>query len=475
MQASQSGTQKPYPGIDLKWAQALSLKGSRGETLGSILKVTGSGCLPKGITLPQAQVTFYEMPIFTTTQSSYTGAPVGDHYDPLIVQAVCAKEKPSYVWMDVAIAETADPGKLSFLVGSTVVTLTTWKMVMPKVASLPTYSELTTWYVLLGHYGKWAQGEAELGQKYLKEMVAHRVYPYKNWVTVPTVQNGGLAVDSGGTGSFKNMVVNSTPAGVFFPSFDPKVLTQSYLQATEKTIGDLNLKGKSFAYVWDEPSSDEMSRVLDAVRVTKTYAPSLQTWVTTEPRADLAPFVDFFVPVMDFFGAAGHVGVDQYIKPFGLYTSCMAHGCDSPRSGQTPDLVVDRPSIYARVFPWVSYQAGASFSLYYSTVEAYKLFSSGKDPWVSNYIFSGNGDGTLFYPGRPGEHGFTEHGPVPSIRLKLLREASFDGEYLKWMAAKNPVWLKDKLTALIKSPRDWSKDFGAYQALRDEIGAQLGE
>ncbi len=45
--------------------------------------------------------------------------------------------------------------------------------------------------------------------------------------------------------------------------------------------------------------------------------------------------------------------------------------------------------------------------------------------------FTGNGDGTLFYPGTPAKIGGTSHIPVASIRLKMIREGMEDYEYLK--------------------------------------------
>ena len=66
---------------------------------------------------------------------------------------------------------------------------------------------------------------------------------------------------------------------------------------------------------------------------------------------------------------------------------------------------------------------GADGGLYYHAVEGYRLSPNGvyllEDPWN----FGGNGDGLLLYPGRPGEFGLTEHQPLPSLRLKLIRYA----------------------------------------------------
>ncbi|HZR47529.1 MAG TPA: hypothetical protein VFA47_12530, partial [Candidatus Manganitrophaceae bacterium] len=72
--------------------------------------------------------------------------------------------------------------------------------------------------------------------------------------------------------------------------------------------------------------------------------------------------------------------------------------------------------------------------LYFETVYAYQF--STNDPWKNIYYFSGNGDGTYFYPGRPDKIGGTTHIPISSIRMKMLREGIEDYEYLVLVEAK---------------------------------------
>ena len=46
---------------------------------------------------------------------------------------------------------------------------------------------------------------------------------------------------------------------------------------------------------------------------------------------------------------------------------------------------------------WLTFRYRMGGELYYNTVEAY---ARGLDPWRDQRLFGGNGDGTLFYPGR---------------------------------------------------------------------------
>ena len=51
-------------------------------------------------------------------------------------------------------------------------------------------------------------------------------------------------------------------------------------------------------------------------------------------------------------------------------------------------------------------------------------------------IAGGNGEGTLFYPGRPDKIGGKDHIPVSSLRLTMIREGNEDYEYMILAAAK---------------------------------------
>src|SRR5207248_1964236 len=97
-----------------------------------------------------------------------------------------------------------------------------------------------------------------------------------------------------------------------------------------------------------------------------------------------------------------------------------------------PSLVVDAPAMAHRVFEWLTFRYRVGGELYYNTVEAQ---AAGLDPWRDQRLHGGNGDGTLFYPGRPDPIGGRTEIPVESIRLKLIREALEDYEYLAAYAA----------------------------------------
>jgi hypothetical protein len=124
------------------------------------------------------------------------------------------------------------------------------------------------------------------------------------------------------------------------------------------------------------------------------------------------------------------------------YQSCDSHACGStsdPTVYGWPSFVVDATAVQARAEPWMHYIYGVSGLHYYDSV--YHL----AEAWNTNGTtdFTGNGDGTLLYPGTPtaisggssqGIGGST-HIPLASTRLKAVRDGLEDYEYLRMCEA----------------------------------------
>ncbi len=491
-----AGGEKPVGSVVPKLARELGLKGSRGETINFVLKVSAlKGCQPWGVSGKEAVVRLFAMPTIDVVQPSYPKAPLGKLYDPLppLQSQIC---EDGWIWGELEILKNAKPGKheIALRVGTTkfLIQLNIWKMTMPEVPSLPAYSEISSWNLLLAHYGAWHEGEDVLRDKYVAEMRRHRFTTTKSFIAKPPFRSKSdrptldLENAPSPSQSFKQTQLKNLPKGLYFdfptiPGADidnPDTVT--YFKAVQNALVSLKRQKKAFVYLWDEPKPEEMASVLKLAKVAKTYAPDLKIMVTTVPRVELDPYVDIYVPVMDHFDARGFPDAARYKtlqkqgKEFWLYVSCMSHGCDALYDSRRPDFMIERPSSWVRSIGWVSKRVGADAFLYYSMNFAYGA-APGRDPWKSLWDFSGNGDGTLFYPARPGERGATEHGPVASIRLKLWRESSFDAEYIQWMEklTSKPAWWESEFKALTKSTQEWERDYSKYQALRDKAGDYL--
>jgi hypothetical protein len=157
------------------------------------------------------------------------------------------------------------------------------------------------------------------------------------------------------------------------------------------------------------------------------------------------------------------------------YQSCVTHGCGGSDSYTTgwPSYVIDTLSIRARAEEWLSFELDLSGELYWDTAFANGLGDAWKTQWADE--FTGNGDGTLFYPGTVDRISGKTDIPIATLRLKMIREGMEDYEYLKALSdAGDPKFAKAAANALF--PNAWTqpstaKLLAARRAIAERIVA----
>jgi hypothetical protein len=160
------------------------------------------------------------------------------------------------------------------------------------------------------------------------------------------------------------------------------------------------------------------------------------------------------------------------------YQSCMSHGCgdcgtptvDAYFTGW-PSYVIDSSAVQNRCFPWLAFRLGVKAELYFDST--YQLATA----WDADgqCAFSGSGDGTLLYPGKPSVIGGTEDIPIESVRMKLIREGREDYEYLVLAAAVDPAQAMTIATTLFPSAYDCAKPAAELEDARDALFAMLDQ
>jgi hypothetical protein len=129
-----------------------------------------------------------------------------------------------------------------------------------------------------------------------------------------------------------------------------------------------------------------------------------------------------------------------------MYQSCMVHDCGGTTNAYAtnwPNFMADATGVQNRAEPWMHFIYDAPGMLYWDVANRLP------DAWRSNgiYDFTGQGDGTLVYPGTPATVvngssyaiGGTSHIPVASLRLKMIREGLEDYEYLTLCKRVDPA------------------------------------
>jgi hypothetical protein len=481
------------------FSTTIALSGSRGETLNFLLKTSLVECAkPELKTSTPFSAKFYEVLPFITKNASYPGATPGTYWDAVIPrQEICPAQGGGWILGELKIPMDARPGQItaSIQVGkvSIPLQLKVWNLTLPEQPATPLYSGLITWFLIKGHYGQWHEGEAQLGRKYIADMLEHQMAPLSPWVRnielgpemakLKTV-NGASSPDS-----FLATTVEPLPAWAKIPvpfdsNLDPdSPKTVEFITKVHAALKHEGWLERSFAYLWDEPKASDMPRLRKLALLVRKHAPGLKILVTMTPTPEFEELVDIWVPNMDEFDRPGRPLPAAYSelqkkgKEVWLYASCMSHGCTSAFDSGSPDWVIDRPGTHIRSQGWIAQKYHLNALLYYSVVDSYQHFSKDRDPWTDLWDFTGNGDGTLYYPGRPGLHGLKENGPVETLRLKLWRQSSYDSDYVEMLSrsATKPAWWPGKLDSLVRSVRDWEHADSAYRTVREQIGDYLDQ
>lgn len=225
-------------------------------------------------------------------------------------------------------------------------------------------------------------------------------------------------------------------------------ITPERLADFEDQTGARGWRSLAFIPMGDEPPwFSTFEEVRAQASLSRRTAPRTRTMLTVNSLQDmeregLLDVIDIAVVMVDFLyadpSASGGDGPLSRSASFlrmpdrelWLYQSCYTHGCGGGRAenipGQGwPSYMVDRPSAKARALEWISFQEGATGEHYY---EAALMLSTA---WTDQYTYGGNGDGTLLYPGTVSAIGGSTGVPLPSMRLKLIRQGMQDYEWLK--------------------------------------------
>jgi hypothetical protein len=273
-----------------------------------------------------------------------------------------------------------------------------------------------------------------------------------------------------------------TPPSVSVPNGQIQFWKQAAAHFRQKGWFD-----RLFNYLWDEPAKTQFAPMLERGAMVRRADPAIKNLVTAPLHKDWSDVIDIWTPVINCFErkldkdycemtvSRGEYGSElAHGKRLWWYQACSTHGCNIVGGEYFtgwPGLMIDDAGIRNRIMEWMTWKYGIEGELYFNTNEAY--FKK-KDPWADVHLFGGNGDGTLFYPGRPDAIGGTTNIPVESIRLKLIREGLEDYEYLVMLAKrKGNKAAEDVINSFIRNLYDFDHDPSKLYAARERIARAL--
>ena len=426
------------------------------------------------------------------------------------------RDRNQPLWVEIFVPAAASPGKYRGLarisLGGTVrfsvpINLTVWRFVLPSTATLKSSFGLNGINALKQHRGRYTNDEDlhSIIGLYTKAALLHRLSTQGGSMEPPkfSYAAGKMQLDwreyDAEVGPFLNGAAipegeplygaRATSAEIRTPKvFETEEQEKLYWTEWTKHFQQKGWGDRLFLYLWDEPASRDFPEVLKRGRVSLQVEPRLRNLLTVPFTRNLAEVVQIWVPLVncleikpgypDFCDSTpspdAYARQTQPGKSLWFYQSCASHGCNIV-GGQYftgwPSYMVDAPGVANRVMQWLAWKFRMDGELYYSMNEAY---GQNNDPWVNIRLFGGNGDGTLFYPGRPDRIGGRSDIPIESIRLKLIREGMEDYEYLALLARLGGRQAADQFAdRIVQKSYLWESRPEVFLQVRKELGEAL--
>jgi uncharacterized protein (TIGR03382 family) len=407
------------------------------------------------------------------------------------------------VWVEYHVPQGAKAGtyrggvKVTTAEGEAVVpvSFTVWDFELPSTSSLRSYFGIAYGTIPRGHSVS-GDADSQLRARYAQLALDHRISV--------TVGDDGHDGDLGHFDRFYSPLVAGTA-----PTRLPGArLTSVKFVGNGSSVDDMRAMARHarsqgwldrlFQYTCDEPPITCSWGDIDGrTEAAHDADPELRTLVTTTvwdaQSHGVLSGIDILVPVVNWTDdkPGSPVAGDQRgrydgflasgkAKELWLYQSCMSHGCGgtvdmgSPSDSDRyytgwPTYMIDAPAVRNRAMQWIDFAERASGELYWETAFAFL-----HDAWSNQWDFSGNGDGTLFYPGTPSRIGGKTDIPVASIRLKMIREGMEDYEYLKLLAdSGDPQLAHDIARKLFPNAYSTDVDPASLMQAREAMAARI--
>ena len=248
-----------------------------------------------------------------------------------------------------------------------------------------------------------------------------------------------------------------------------------------------------FDYTCDEPPNGcGWNAIPTRAAIVHAGDPNFRTLTTTTIQAattnNALSSLDILVPIInEMYGTATdpypgdqRSQYDSFLaqpnKLLWMYQSCEpSSSCsDGTSDGYAgwPTMFIDETALSNRMMQWMDFTYQVSGELYYDTTYAMSIPTN--DAWSSQYEFGNNGDGSIFYPGKPSVIGGTHDIPIESIRMKMLREGMQDYEYLHLLTTLgDTTFVQTELAKVVTNAGSYTSDPTVIDQVRGEMADEI--
>lgn len=375
-------------------------------------------------------------------------------------------------WIDVHVPKGTAPGDYTGRITVTTagrrlaeipLKLTVWPFQLPDEFALESnFGNLQG----LARYHKLEANSPELAaleDLYIDTLLAHRAVPGSLGNVWPTILPDGSVDDSRTGARLRRMIEEKHVNALRLPftdTNDPEKCKRN-LHALAEYLRGKGWLDLAYVYMKDEPND---AAAYDLVRhqgaLIRAAHPGLKRMVTEQTLTskpewgDLYGAVDIWCPLWTLWDETTARERQALGEKMWSYTALV--------QGKAPYWEIDFAPVHFRSPFWVSWRYGIKGFLYWSSIHWNYPDVWNKPHFRDKYW----GEGMLLYPG--GEAGVK--GPVPSIRLKLVREAIEDFEYMALAARRGRKAKVDAIVGrLTRSFKDWEANPQAYADGRAEL------
>ncbi|MCB9730332.1 MAG: DUF4091 domain-containing protein [Deltaproteobacteria bacterium] len=466
---------------------------------------------PGGATIPATRIVLYREGLYTVVTPSNTEGAKGGWPDPMIpdVDPYFSEKRNAFpfdvpagesraVWVEIFVPPGTPAGSYQGHVtvdGSGIGSITIPVQLTVRAFDLPSTATLKSAYGMgwddacEAHHGSYEACGYDAGVEkyhllYARAALDHRIS------LEGVVYNFGTYADFDAT--YGPLLSGTAPTRLQGARLTSLRLTavSSKLSAWKAHFDAKGWGDVAFDYTCDEPPAGcPWSSIKPQATVVQSAGVS--TLVTTDLKdatsQGLTDHIDILVPIVQYMHPKG--GTDQRStydaflaktprKQLWWYQSCISHGCGTgcsptvdPWYSGWPSYAIDSAAIQNRAMEWLAYTHRIQGELYFQTTHMLKT------AWTNSCDFSGNGDGTLFYPGTPAKIGGKTDIPIESMRMKLIREGMEDYEYLHLLETLGDGdFARATAKALFPSPSEvTSATPEAVFAARDALASRIEE
>lgn len=310
----------------------------------------------------------------------------------------------------------------------------------------------------------------QMEKLYNHELLIHRALPASPANVWPEWNEKDGLIENGETDRMRELVDKEHFNALNIPfryKDEPKKCKQ-YLAATAEWLKKLGYLNIAYMYLKDEPNTAEQYEIvrkeaalIKSANLNLKRLCTEQTITSNKAWGDLYGAVDIWCPIWGLWDAESAKERLARGEELWSYTAL----CQGPEG--TPWWQIDMEPLNYRSPLWISWHYDITGFLYWASV-SWRTAVKPEDVWEAPYFRKQLfwGEGCLLYPGQPaGINGF-----VPSMRLKLYREAAEDYEYIVMAANLGKGEEVDKIVdGIATSFQKWSHDQNAYEQGREKL------